>query len=166
MSFRVGDLVKSKDTGRIGKVTGIMPSGRLDIYMVGAGSFIPYSKPELWYLSERPETPSPEDPILNGGQVIMDTDLIRVIQRQAETIGFQRAALAQIQWMSRNYIVLNIRATDHELRRVLRDIDQTTITVTTGGELSFTLKGAYEDARHNPFPPASPDTDSNTTQEG
>lgn len=166
MAFKPGDIVKSVTSGRLGKVTSVMPSGRIDVYMLGVGSFVPYSKPELWTLSEQADPSADETTRLHTGQIIMDRDLIVVIQRQAEMIGFMRAALAQIQWMARNYIIHNIKATEHELRRVLRDIDQTTIHVATGGSLSFTLKGSYEDAQHNPFPPTSNDVVSEITQEG
>lgn len=166
MAFKPGDIIRNTTSRRLGKVTSVMPSGRVDVYMLGVGSFIPYSKPEQWELAEASDPNAEETSRLTTGQIIMDRDLIVVIQRQAEMIGRYLAAIAQIQWMSRNYIVGNIRATEHELRRVLRDIDQTTIHVKSGGDLSFTLKGSYEDAQHNPFPPTSIDAGSSITQEG
>lgn len=166
MAFKPGDIIKSVTSGRLGKVVSVMPSGRIDVYMLGVGSFVPYSKPELWQLSEKSDPNAETTTQLHTGQIIMDRDLIVVIQRQAEMLGFQRAALAQIQWMARNYIIRNIKAEPHELRRVLRDIDQTTIHVTTGGSLSFTLKASYEDAKHNPFPPTSTDAAPTITPEG
>lgn len=166
MAFKPGDIIRSVTTRRLGKVVSVMPSGRVDVYMLGVGSFVPYSKPEQWELAERADPQADETTRLHTGQIIMDRDLIVVIQRQAEMIGGYLAAIAQIQWMARNYIIRNIKTTEHELRRVLRDIDQTTITVKTGGSLSFNLIGSYEDSQNNPFPPTSTDAGSGITQEG
>lgn len=154
MNFRPGDIVRTIDTHRLGKVVTAMPSGRIDVYMMGVGSFIPYSKPELWELAERPAEKPAEDSVISGGQVVMDTDLIHVIRRQGERIGRLTGALAQIKWMGQNYVVKNHRATEVELRRVLMDIVQTVVCASTSGDLTFSLRASYEDAESNPFPPA------------
>lgn len=164
MNFRPGDIVRTIDTRRLGKVVGVMPSGRIDVYMMGVGSFIPYSKPELWELAERPPAEKAPDTVLNGGQVIMDTDLIHVIRRQAERIGNQANALGQIKWMGQNYVVRNHKATEVDLRRVLMDIVQTVVNASTSGDLTFTLRGSYEDTHGNPFPPAFTASGDNETQ--
>lgn len=155
MAFGPGDIIRSRGTSRMGKIVMIAPSGRLSVYMLGAGSFIPYSDAELWELVEKADPSGVAPSTLNNGQVVMDRDLMVVIEKQAEMIGRLTNCIAQIQWMSRNYIIRNIKATPQELRAVLRDIDQTVIVTTTGGPLSFVLKATYEDAKHNPFPPGS-----------
>ena len=164
MAFRPGDIVRTRDTRRLGKVVTAMPSGRIDVYMLGVGSFIPYSKPELWELAERPEVTKAPDSVIAGGQVVMDTDLIHVIRRQGERIGAITNALAQIKWMGQNYVVRNHKATEVELRRVLMDIVQTVVNATTSGNLVFSLRGSYEDVNNNPFPPAFTATGDDETQ--
>lgn len=166
MTFRPGDIIRTKDTQRLGKVVTVMPSGRIDVYMLGVGAFIPYSRPELWELAERPTEEHTGDPVIKGGAMVMDTDLIHVIRRQGEKIGIQANALAQIKWMAQNYVVRNHRATEVELRRVLTDIGQTVVNASTSGKLVFSLRGEYEDAQSNPLPPSFTATESDESQEG
>lgn len=154
MNFRPGDIVRTRDTQRLGKVVTVMPSGRIDVYMMGVGSFIPYSRPELWELAERPVRDETPDPVIKGGMMVMDTDLIHVIRRQGERIGATSNALAQIKWLAQNYVVKNHKASEVELRRVLMDIVQTVVNASASGNLVFSLRGSYEDTQSNPFPPS------------